>query len=460
MNNLIKSLAISLLALPLALGAAQRPVTPFTDAELDQLLAPIALYPDTVLAHVLVAATVPDEVEEAADWSSRHPNLRGQDAVEAVDDEDWDPSVKALVAFPDLLDRMSDDPEWTDDLGQAFLDQESDVMDRVQVLRDRADEAGNLDSLEHTRVVREREYIYLEPAAAEVVYVPYYDPWYVYGTWWWGSYPPHCWTWWDGHPARYYYGHTYWWGVGFHVAPSIYVSHFDWHARRVVVSQPHRHYSPPPGYSGSSSTRVPREHHGSDLGRRPRRDNGLHQGWQRDHWRQDGGRQDRRDERVVREDRGRRLRGEPAQDRRRSWSDVRDELGARREARERDGARGRDASPGRSWQRQDGGRYADADRREPVVRERSGHFADRGPGDRIVGNGRPSRIEREERISGSERAPRVEREERVIERAERPQRSGGSGSEREFAPRQQGRGTIEQRDNAPQRPHGRIRQER
>ena len=147
MNMTLKALmkwsAALLLSLPLAANAAvSRPATPFTDAELDQMLAPIALYPDAVLSHVLIAATVPDEVEVAAEWSRRHPDLTGQKAVDAVEGREWDPSVKALVAFPDVLARMDDDPEWTEDLGDAFLDQEGDVMDRVQYLRDRADANG------------------------------------------------------------------------------------------------------------------------------------------------------------------------------------------------------------------------------------------------------------------------------------------------------------------------------
>jgi hypothetical protein len=247
-----------LLALPLAAGAAQRPATPFTDAELDALLAPIALYPDTVLSHVLIAATVPEEVEAAADWAERHPELKGQAAVDAVDRKDWDPSVKALVAFPEVLDRMVEDPDWTEDLGLAFLEQEPDVMDRVQYLRDRAYDNGTLDDVEHVRVVREREYIYLEPATTRVYYVPYYDPWYVYGSWWWPSYPPHRWHYWAGYPVHHYYGSSFYWGVSYHVGPSFYVSTFNWPHRHVVVSREHRHYTPTPSYSGRSTMR--REH--------------------------------------------------------------------------------------------------------------------------------------------------------------------------------------------------------
>ncbi|MGH8442534.1 MAG: DUF3300 domain-containing protein [Nevskiaceae bacterium] len=278
MKAFIKWSAGMLLALPLVSAAAvSRPATPFTDAELDQLLAPIALYPDAVLSHVLIAATVPDEVEEAAEWSRRHPDLTGQAAVNAVEGRDWDSSVKALVAFPDVLARMGDDPEWTEDLGTAFLDQEGAVMDRVQYLRDRADAAGNLDELEHVRVVREREYIYLEPAAARVVYVPYYDPWYVYGSWWWPYYPPHCWGFWAGRPASYYHGSSFYWGFGFRLAPTFYFGRFNWPHRQVIVTRPHRFFAPTPGYSGHSNVRRDRvgEH-------RSRHDSDRRPGWRHD----------------------------------------------------------------------------------------------------------------------------------------------------------------------------------
>lgn len=254
--NALKTLSLSmLLALPLAAGAATRPATPFTDAEIDQMLAPIALYPDSVLSHVLIAATVPEDVDAAAEWLDRHPKLKGQAAVDAAERMPWDPSVKALLAFPDVIDRMHEDPDWTEDLGLAFLEQEGTVMDRVQVLRDRAYDNGTLDEVEHVKVVREREYIYIEPAVRGVFYVPYYDPWYVYGRWWWASYPPHCWSWWAGYPARYYYGHTFFWGVSYRLGPTWYAGSFNWPHRHVVVTRPHRYYAPSPGYSGRSTMR-------------------------------------------------------------------------------------------------------------------------------------------------------------------------------------------------------------
>lgn len=245
--------------LGLVLGAPMAPAAAddrYGAAELDRLLAPIALYPDSVLSHVLIAATYPLEVVQAARWSRAHPDLSGESAVDAVEEKDWDPSVKALVAFPEILARMDEDLDWTEQLGDAFLAQEGDVMDRVQVLRARAYEAGRLDSLEHVRVIREREYIYIEPAVRHVIFVPYYDPWYVYGNWWWPDYPPYCWRTWGGRAVSYYRPGFHW-GVGFRLAPAFYFTSFHWPARYVVVTHDHR--GSRPIYSGREVPRQERE---------------------------------------------------------------------------------------------------------------------------------------------------------------------------------------------------------
>jgi hypothetical protein len=287
-------LALPLAAAPLAANAAAAGVSEarYTDAEIDRLLAPIALYPDSVLSHVLVASTYPLEVVQAARWSREHPDVRGEDAVDAVDGMDWDASVKALVAFPDLLVRMDSDLDWTQDLGDAFLAQEGDVMDRVQVLRRHAYDSGNLSSLEHARVIREREVIYIEPAVTEVVYLPYYDPWVVYGAWWWPAYPPYRWSYWAGRPASYYahYG-TFYWGIGFHLAPRFYFCHFNWPSRRVVVINHydvHNHYvvhnsREAERYSGASAWRHNPEHRRGVAYRSPH----MNQEYRRGHGSQD-----------------------------------------------------------------------------------------------------------------------------------------------------------------------------
>lgn len=234
----LRLLAVALL-LPFAAIAA--PTADYTDAELDQLLAPIALYPDTVLSNVLIAATYPLEVAQAARWVHEHDNLETDAALAAVEKRNWDESVKALVAYPEILERMDEDLDWTQDLGEAFLAQDEAVMDRIQVLRRRADDTGSLDDPERVQVVREREIIYIEPAVTGRMYIPYYDPWVVYGNWWWPAYPPHHWSYWAGHPVAYYSGHysPFYWGAWVAISPGFYFSAFNWHRHHVVVVPHH-----------------------------------------------------------------------------------------------------------------------------------------------------------------------------------------------------------------------------
>jgi len=165
--------------------------------QLDSLTAPIALYPDALLAQVLMASTFPQDVQAAAAWSKSNPNLKGDDAVKAVASEPWDPSVQSLVAFPQVLATMDSKPEWVQQIGNAFLAQPNDVMDSVQRLRARAQEAGNLKSNEQQKVVVQpapsgsaTQTIVIEPANPQVVYVPTYNPTVVYGTWPYPAYPP------------------------------------------------------------------------------------------------------------------------------------------------------------------------------------------------------------------------------------------------------------------------------
>ncbi len=236
-----------LIALALVVGpgisatAQSTQAEPFTQAELDQMLAPIALYPDTVLSHVLIAATYPLEIVQAARWSRQNPSLRGERAVGAVERMDWDPSVKALVAFPELLKRLDEDLQWTQRLGDAFLMQEDQVVDAIQHLRSEAYAHGHLRSNEHVRVVRETQYIYIEPARSRVVYVPYYDPRVVYVGWRWASHPPVYWH----HPPGYRSRTVFYWGPAYHVAPSFYFSSFHWSRRQVVSVHHHHHYYGP-----------------------------------------------------------------------------------------------------------------------------------------------------------------------------------------------------------------------
>ena len=249
MKNLLGFvLSLCLLALP---ACAQQPrgETPlFSQAELDQMLAPIALYPDQLLSQVLMAATYPLEVVQAARWSREHPGLQGQSAVRAVDDKAWDPSVKSLVAFPNLLAQMDADLDWTERLGDAFLAQQQQVMDTIQSLRERAYEAGNLRSGENIQVVREREVIYVRSAYPDVVYVPYYDPFTIYGSWWWPQYRPVYWAPWPGYATVGYASHgDFFWGTGIALGFGFFYSDWDWHDHYVrVVEYPPFYYRRPP----------------------------------------------------------------------------------------------------------------------------------------------------------------------------------------------------------------------
>jgi hypothetical protein len=211
---------------------------PFRDEELDQMLAPIALYPDPLLSQVLMASTYPLEVVQASRWSRGNPRMKGQEAVRAVESQDWDPSVKSLTAFPQVLTMLDQKLEWTERVGEAFLAQPEDVMDSVQKLRRQAEIAGNLRSNEQMRVAREGEYITISPPAPQVVYVPYYDPRVVYGTWWYPAYPPVYWA-----PAPAYYvvpAHrpAFLWGSGVAISAGFFFGHTDWHHRHVTV---HKH---------------------------------------------------------------------------------------------------------------------------------------------------------------------------------------------------------------------------
>src|SRR5580704_9460242 len=153
--------------------------------QLDSLVAPIALYPDPLLAQVLAASTYPLELVQLQNWLAKHGDLKGQALTDAVQKEDWDPSVQAMSAFPDLVKQLVEGIKWTTDLGNAFLAQQADVMDAVQRMRKKAQDAGNLKSTEQqkveTKVVESKQVIVVQQANPEVVYVPTYNPTVVYG---------------------------------------------------------------------------------------------------------------------------------------------------------------------------------------------------------------------------------------------------------------------------------------
>src|ERR1022692_38289 len=152
-----------------------------TPEQLQRLVAPIALYPDSLVAQILAASTFPDQVVEADRWVQAHPNLKGDELAREVDQQPWDPSVKALTAFPSVLGNMDKNLSWTSSLGDAYYNQQQDVMNAVQVMRQRAEQAGNLRTTPQQTVTTQDSAIEIAPASPDVVYVPAYDPWLVYG---------------------------------------------------------------------------------------------------------------------------------------------------------------------------------------------------------------------------------------------------------------------------------------
>jgi len=209
-----------------------------SEAELAQTLAPIALYPDTLLTHILIAATYPIEVIEAERWIKKQPTASNEQRESKAQKKGWDPSIQALLAFPQVMAKLSDDLSWMQKLGDAFLLNEARVLASIQTLRQQAEQAGSLAAMDNVDVIREQKNIIIEPAQPEIIYVPYYDTRLVYGQWYWANYPPVYW-----HRPHHYpvnYSHFYW-GHGVHISSHFYFSAFHWHKRYVIVNHSTRH---------------------------------------------------------------------------------------------------------------------------------------------------------------------------------------------------------------------------
>jgi Protein of unknown function (DUF3300) len=193
---------IMILALPLSLfRVTESAAQTFKPEEIEQIVAPIALYPDSLLSQIFMASTYPLEIVEASRWAKQNKNLKGDALAQALEKQNWDPSVRSLVNFPDVLSNMSDKLDWTQKLGDAFLSQQKEVMDAVQRLRAKAEAAGNLKTTEQQKVIVEEKVIKIEPASPQVVYVPTYNPTVVYGAWPYPAYPPYPW-----YPPGYAFG--------------------------------------------------------------------------------------------------------------------------------------------------------------------------------------------------------------------------------------------------------------
>jgi len=207
--------------------------TRFSTEELTQMLAPIALYPDSMIAQLLMASTYPLELVEAERWRRQNISLQGEELDNALKSMSWDPSVKSLCHYPDVLFAMSDKLDQTRKLGDAFLGQEAEVMATIQELRRKAEQQGNLKTTSEQKVIDQQEAILIEPADPRVIHVPVYDPLYVYGPWWYPAYPPYYWY----YPPGYGIVGGY---IGF--SPGIFIGFdlfswvwFDWPFHRVHI---------------------------------------------------------------------------------------------------------------------------------------------------------------------------------------------------------------------------------
>jgi Protein of unknown function (DUF3300) len=226
------SLSLAFVTLPVGLSAHQDQQAPPPDAgdqgappadqnappayahqspeQLQQLVAPIALYPDSLVAQILAASTFPEQVVEADRWVQAHPDLKGDDLGKAVDPMPWDPSVKALCGFPSVLGNMDKNISWTSSLGDAYYNQQQDVTDAIQFMRKKAEQAGNLKSTPQENVTTDPYGdVDIVPANPDVVYVPAYDPWLIYG------YPITPWPYWYDYPGIWFGGPFINFGIGF-----------------------------------------------------------------------------------------------------------------------------------------------------------------------------------------------------------------------------------------------------
>jgi hypothetical protein len=236
-------LSLSVLSAPptqAAAGPQEGPPAAYTQqspAQLQQLVAPIALYPDALVAQILAASTFPEQVVEADRWVQGNSGLKGPALGQAADQQPWDASVKALTAIPAILGNMDKNLSWTSSLGDAYYNQPQDVMNAVQAMRQRAQQAGNLKTTPQQAVTDQDSTISIDPTNADVVYVPEYDPWLVYGD------PIAEWPDWYPYPGIWFGGPYLSFGVGFGIGFlggygwGWHHWGFDWHNHAVLYNR-------------------------------------------------------------------------------------------------------------------------------------------------------------------------------------------------------------------------------
>ncbi len=221
---------VALLAVPPGAFGQQADQEVFKQEELDQILSPIALYPDSLLTQVLMASTYPLEVVEADRWAKKNKDMKGDALAKALEAQPWDPSVKSLVNFPPVLAMMSEKLDWTQKLGDAFLAQQAEVMGTIQELRKKAEASGNLKTTKEQVVKVEKDVVIIEPASPEVIYVPTYNPTVVYGAWPYPAYPPYPY-----YPPGYVAGAAFM-GLAVGAAWGYAWGHANWHGGDVNIN--------------------------------------------------------------------------------------------------------------------------------------------------------------------------------------------------------------------------------
>ena len=245
-------------------------------AQLEQLVAPIALYPDSLLAQVLMASTYPLEVVEAARWVKANPNIKGDNLDAALQKQSWDPSVKSLAVFPQTLQMMNDKLDWTEDLGDAFLAQQKDVMAAVQRLRDKAQAQGNLKSGKEQTVKTEgsgsSQVIVIQSTQPDTVYVPVYNPTVVYGPWPYPAYPPYYW-----YPPGYVANDVIFFGLGVAAGYALW-GDMDWYHDDIHIDVDHYYHYDHDHYDGDG------HHHDHHDGQGGHDGHGHHDGRDGDTW--------------------------------------------------------------------------------------------------------------------------------------------------------------------------------
>jgi uncharacterized membrane protein YgcG len=239
---LVLAILLSLVSLPLPTALAQSKAgadEPLSSEKIEQLVAPIALHPDPLLTQILMSSTYPLEVVQAARWAQKNSKVSGKQLEDAMAKLDWDPSVKSLTAFPQVLQMMNDELGWTQQLGNAFLAQQQDVLDAVQRLRKRADKEGNLKATKEQTVKKQKvesqgggteTVIIIKPADPKVIYVPAYNPTVIYGTWPYVAYPPYYW-----YPPGYVARRAFWFGVGVTAGSALW-GHCNWRHGNISIN--------------------------------------------------------------------------------------------------------------------------------------------------------------------------------------------------------------------------------